>query len=267
MTYAWQHSSIPAVMNPEIDAKLAQEVAFFRKWGYLVIDDVLSAAEIGMLRSMVDVVYDRPHKSNVSAGGKAMNRINVNDVMIYSLFEEDERFVFLLDHAPVLRRVQALLGNCIQLHSAQARVTQPGEPEQRWHRDTPFPQDPDGTPVGAGFGQIACAYYLDPLTDENGPLCILPGSHKALFRPPESPVPFPDERRIYAQPGQIVMFDCYLFHRGCANSSNDRRRAVFVAYENAWMKPREPHTGPILSALRAKGTPTQRMLLNEVVSW
>jgi len=207
MAYNWQHSAVPSVMNPELDPALAREVAFFRKWGYLVVDDGLTPEQVSMLRDLIDVVYDRPHKSNVSAGGKTLNRVNVNDVMIYSLFEEDERFHFLLDHPPAMRRVQALLGNCIQLHSAQGRLTQPGEPEQRWHRDTPFPQDPDGTPIGAGFGQLACVYYLDELTNENGPLCILPGSHKALFRPPETPVAFPDEKRLYAKPGQIVIFD------------------------------------------------------------
>ena len=95
------------------------------------------------------------------------------------LLEEDDRFAFLLDHPPVLTRMKAILGNAVQLHSATGRVTPPGTPEQNWHRDGPWPQDPDGTPFGSIPGQVNCGYYLNELTMENGAIVILPGSHRA----------------------------------------------------------------------------------------
>ena len=53
------------------------------------------------------------------------------------LLEEDDRFSFLIDNPPVLSRMKAILGNCIQLHSATSRATAPGEPDQDWQRDGP----------------------------------------------------------------------------------------------------------------------------------
>lgn len=44
--------------------------------------------------------------------------------------------------------MKAILGNCVQLHSATARVAEPGAPDQSWRRDGPWPVDPDSTPYG-----------------------------------------------------------------------------------------------------------------------
>ena len=76
--------------------------------------------------------------------------------------------------------MKAILGECVQLHSATARVTLPGEKDQNWHRDVPWPVAPEGTPYGAIPGQINCGYYLDELSEENGPIVIVPGSQSAL---------------------------------------------------------------------------------------
>jgi ectoine hydroxylase-related dioxygenase (phytanoyl-CoA dioxygenase family) len=65
-------------------------------------------------------------------------------------------------------------------------VIQPNTPNQNWHRDGPWPVDPEGTPFGSIPGQVNCGYYLDKLTEENGPIAVVPGSHKALFKPPKS---------------------------------------------------------------------------------
>ena len=67
---------------------------------------------------------------------------------------------------PVIKRISAILGNCIQLHSASARLSSPGSKNQNWHRDGHWPVDPNGTPIGSIPGQINCGYYLDPLTEK-----------------------------------------------------------------------------------------------------
>ena len=102
----------------------------------------------------------------------------------------------------VLTRMKAILGNCVQLHSATARVTQPGEPDQNWHRDGPWPMDPGNTPYGSIPGQINCGYFLDELTIENGPIAIVPGSQRVPFRPPEGHPHFP-RRKICARHNRV----------------------------------------------------------------
>ena len=145
-------------MNPDLTPEREREAAFFRKWGYLVVESALTADQIEQLRDALGATFARRGES-----------------FTHQLLEEDDRFAFLLDNPPVLDRMKAILGNCVQLHSATARVTKPGEP-----------------------GQINCGYYLDQLTMENGPIVIVPGSHRAPFKPPETHARFPDEKHVLA---------------------------------------------------------------------
>ena len=157
---------IPKKLNPDLDKKLEKEVNFFLKWGYLIIDKALKDNQIILLRKTFN---------------KTFKKLKGKDHIDYNLFEYDKNFLFLLDNKPVIKRISAILGNCIQLHSASARLSSPGSKNQNWHRDGHWPVDPDGTPIGSIPGQINCGYYLDPLTEKNGPIAIVPGSQKALF--------------------------------------------------------------------------------------
>ena len=244
------HSIIPQVMNPVLSPQLERDVQFFLKWGYLIVENAISQDQVEILRAALDETFDR-----------------VGEMFTHALLEEDDRFAFLLDNPPVLQRMQAILGNCVQLHSATARVTGPGTPDQDWHRDMPWPVDPEGTPYGSVPAQINCGYYLDELTMENGPITVVPGSQRALFKPPQGHPRFPDELVILAQPGQAIMFDGWIYHRGMANTSATQRRVCLMCYQNAWIKSRESFDGPRVAAMREKGTPEQRLLLGEIPKW
>ncbi len=244
------HSIIPKTMNPVLSPELERDVQFFLKWGYLVVDKAISQEQIEILRDALDETFER-----------------VGEMFTHTLLEEDDRFFFLLDNPPVFQRMQAILGNCVQLHSATARVTEPGTPEQDWHRDIPWPVDPEGTPFGSVPAQINCGYYLDELTMENGPIALVPGSQKALFKPPQGHPRFPDELIVLAKPGQAVMFNGWIYHRGLANNSETRRRVCLMCYQNAWIKSREPFDGPRVTAMRDNGTPEQKLLLGAIQNW
>ena len=243
-------SVVPTILNPPLSAELRTEVEFFQKWGYLVIEDAITNAQIERLRLSLDQSHQR-----------------TGTQFIGELLEQDEEFLFLLDNPSVLQRIKAILGNCVQLHSATSRVTEPGESDQNWHRDGPWPVDPDGTPYGSLPGQINCGYYLDEITMENGPIVIVPGSQRALFRPPEGHPKFPDEKYVMAKPGQAILFDGWIYHRGAANTSNYNRRVCLMCYQNAWMKSRESFSGPRITKLLEEGTDEQKLLLGAIPKW
>lgn len=243
-------SVIPAQLNPARTPALERDVQFFLQWGYLIVENAITPAQVAALRAALDETFAR-----------------TGAMFMHQLLEADARFGFLLDNPPVLDRMRALLGNCVQLHSATARVTEPGTPDQDWHRDMPWPVDPEGTPSGSVPAQINCGYYLDALTLENGPIAVVPGSHKALFKPPEGHPKFPDELIVLAQPGQAVLFNGWLYHRGMANQSARRRRVCLMCYQNAWIKSREPFNGPRVTAMRENGTAEQKLLLGAIERW
>ena len=240
----------PAYLNDACPLALREDVAFFQQWGYLIVDDALNAEQVDALRTALDATYARS-----------------GEQFIHQLLECDDAFAFLLDNPPVFSRMKAILGQCVQLHSATARVTLPGEKDQNWHRDVPWPVAPEGTPYGAIPGQINCGYYLDELSEENGPIVIVPGSQRAPFRPPVCHASFPEEVRVLARPGQAVLFDGCLDHSGAANQSQAPRRACLMCYQPAWMKSREPFDGPFAQRLRAEGSDEQKMLLGAIERW
>ena len=246
----YDSSIMPQYLNPMLTPELEREVNFFMKWGYLLIEEAITQSQVELLRTALDETFERSRTQ-----------------FTHQLLEEDDRFAFLLDHPPILTRMKAILGNCVQLHSATARVTEPGAPDQSWHRDGPWPVDPDGTPFGSIPGQINCGYYLDELTMENGPIAIVPGSQRAPFKPPEGFPRFPDEKMILAKPGQAVLFNGWLYHRGVANKSNNRRRVCLICYQNAWMKSRESFTGQRVTQIKENGTVEQKLLLGGVPQW
>jgi hypothetical protein len=243
-------SIVPRTLVDKIPPSLQEEVNFFLKWGYLIVDNALPQEQLRGVTSAFEECLE-----------------NKDREFTHQLIEEDERFDCLLDNPPIMQRMKAILGNCLQLHSATARVTRPGASDQAWHRDGPWPVSPEGTPYGSLPGQINCAYYLDELTTENGPLVILPGSQRVPFGPPAGHVEFGDQKLVFARPGQAIIFDGWLFHRGGANTSTANRRVCLMCYQNAWMKSRENFDSPRIKKLREGGSPERQLLLGGITSW
>ena len=47
-------SIVPERLNPELTPELEQEVRFFQKWGYLVVDDAIAPEEVEILSEAMD---------------------------------------------------------------------------------------------------------------------------------------------------------------------------------------------------------------------
>ena len=104
-------SIIPATMNPVVNPDLQREVDFFMKWGYLVVENAIPMETVAILREALDDSIGHRHGA---------------DQFTHQLLEEDDAFAVLLDNPPILKRMTAILGNCIQLHSATARINPKG---------------------------------------------------------------------------------------------------------------------------------------------
>ena len=243
---------VPKKLNPILTQELKSEVNFFLKWGYLIIDNALNEKEVATIRAAFDNTLNDKNR---------LNHIEVG------LLEYDERFIILLDNNPVIKRIEAILGNCIQLHSATARLTKPNAPNQNWHRDGPWPVDPEGTPFGSIPGQVNCGYYLDELNSENGAFALIPGSHKIKLDIPREDFEYPDQKYLFAKPGQAILFSGWMYHRGMGNKSKSDRRVCLMCYQNAWIKSREDFDGPVARELKKNGSDEQKLLLGCADKW
>ena len=81
----------PRHLNPQLTAELQRDVAFFSKWGYLIVEEALTPDQVDALRAALGRTMERHEGQTVG-----------------QLLEEDEGFGFLLDNPPVLARMQAL---------------------------------------------------------------------------------------------------------------------------------------------------------------
>ena len=141
---------LPDALNPLLSAELQAEVAFFMKYGYLVVEDAITPEQIEILRSAMDTTLEKKQAEDAAAFAKTLEEegkpaepfVPDPNRLFGELLEEDERFEFLLDAGPVLTRMRAILGNAVQLHSATARCTRGGSVDQNWHRVRPCTASP-----------------------------------------------------------------------------------------------------------------------------
>ena len=97
---------------------------------------------------------------------------------------------------------------------------------------------------------INAIVYLQNLTDETGPLRVIPGSHmRALSIPRENKTAHPEEKTIYLKSGDVVMFHCSMLHAGSPNMSGEPRYIYIITYNHSWLKYRGNHNGPNAQAL------------------
>ena len=109
--------------------------------------------------------------------------------------------------------------------------------------------------------------YLVDLTDECGPLRVLPGSH--LLKNPDDLddklQPHPAERMLRLKAGDAVLFHDGMVHSGTTNVSASTRLFVGLTFNQTWMKQEDDFSGPECERLRAEATAksdrrTQRLL-------
>ena len=95
--------------------------------GYLVIEDVLKAAELAVLNGIVDGRELPADSLRVSyAGGRHT---------CPGFLDWGQPFVDLLDHPPVMPVLRFRLGDCFRLDRLYSIITKPGQPMGKLHSD------------------------------------------------------------------------------------------------------------------------------------
>ena len=162
--------------------------------------------------------------------------------------------------APALRRVQSpeevsdiyaaimreartvdycaeLIGPSLRFHHGKVNSKQPGsKTEVKWHQDFPFqPMTNDDI--------ITCLLFLDDVTRDNGPLEVIPGSHKGplyshwhngVFTGAVDPAIVAEhEAEIVSctgKAGSVCMMHASLLHGSTANLSDEPRTLYITTY-------------------------------------
>ena len=245
---------------PEV---VARDVAVMREQGFVVVDGLLSPADVAECRRAL-----APHLARELFGRNPFEGLRTQRV--YSLPAVAPIFAAIAEHPRVLAICNAFLAPNYLLTAAQAICIHPGEAPQALHYDDGFYPFPRPRPPIS----LATIIAIDDFTAENGATDVIAGSHLWGDDVPDGTV----SAQHFAQPsrfghgsvgrentlmraatdapsaadprlqpavmpsGSAIVFLGTLWHRGGANRSTAPRLALSTQYCEPWARQQENFT-------------------------
>ena len=142
----------------------------FNEDGYLFFPSLFSPEEIQNLLAVVPELYQRREEYNVREKGSDAVRTNFA-AHLYS-----KPFAKLARHPRMIKPVEDLLGEHLYMHQFKINGKMAFEGDVwQWHQDYGTWVNDDLMPAERAMN---IAIFLDEVTEFNGPLLLIPGSHK-----------------------------------------------------------------------------------------
>jgi phytanoyl-CoA hydroxylase len=227
----------------------AEQVEFYRRNGYVRLPDVLTPEELDAARRGVDeAVRKREELSQSNLVDSDYARVFVQMVNLWQVSDILRPCVLSAKLASIAKRLSGF--QSVRLWHDHALVKMPGDSKPSpWHQDLPYwPHDRSGS--------LSCWMALDDVTEENGCMWFVPGSHQwgrlepiSLTDPQDifSLVPDPAGKDFTPVPqplkaGSCTFHDSLLFHYAGPNRTERPRRALITIYmENGTRYTAAPH--------------------------
>lgn len=180
--------------------------------GFSIIRNVLSSETCNQLNRQIEMIYEQQVSE---IGEENLRAINELDVVRCPLYYNDA-FVDLLRNKFILELLTELFQNKFILHLQNAIINRPDKHHHQtsWHRDIPYQEYTTTRPLS-----VNVFYCLSPFNARTGATQILPYSHRYEKFPS---IDFTQQNAIYieANPGDVVVFDSWIYHRATHNTSN-----------------------------------------------
>ncbi|HEU5389855.1 MAG TPA: phytanoyl-CoA dioxygenase family protein [Streptosporangiaceae bacterium] len=203
------------VTGASIDARTSEQLD---RDGYAPLPGMLSAAQLTAIRGRLTGLL----AAEGDQAGLEVHQENGAD-RLADLVNKGAMFDPCFTDPRLLACVAHVLGD-FKLSSLNFRAALPGHGLQPLHADY-------GGPVWPGEFQVCnSVWLLDDFTADNGATRVVPGSHRFTKRAREAlddpAAPHPDEVRLIAPAGTVVVFNSHLWHGGTMNRSDQPRRAL-----------------------------------------
>ncbi len=236
----------------------------YAEQGFLVIPGLLDDAEVATLRAELDHL-----RSHWAGRGDARVIAEPGSGEVRSIFEVQalsRRLERLFRDPRLLGAARQVLGSEVYLH--QTRINfKPGfrGREFYWHSDFETWHVEDGMPR---MRALSCSISLTDNSPENGPLMLIPGSHRTFIgcvgETPENHYRQSLRRQEYGVPddaslahladdggietftgraGSVILFDCNTMHGSNSNITPAPRSNIFGVYNSVDNTLLEPWCG------------------------
>jgi ectoine hydroxylase len=232
------------------------QIEAFKRDGFLLIERVFSASEMEVLRAAIPE-FTEASRAKPSPDGKAHP--------VHGAHLHSEVFRRLSFHPRLVRPVQRLAG--AEVHVYQARVQMKAGLDSAWEGGYAWHQDYSTWWMMDGMQEprpIVIFVHLDDVTACNGPILVIPGSHKNGLigeRPPPGEDQYmvvkPDTVRelagrggvipLLGPAGTVVFMQSATVHGSTANISPMRRAIFGVVFNPIDNVPKHPRSGHFVS--------------------
>jgi ectoine hydroxylase-related dioxygenase (phytanoyl-CoA dioxygenase family) len=236
-----------------------EQVRHLEAEGYLVRERLLTEEHLARLRAAADEIA-----AEELPGREVASSRRFGGLFVRNLLDRHPAFLEMLKFEPTLSVARAVLGPQVQVHAFVLRVSYPDQPNQEthWH----FHQRVIPEPLPAFFSRphvLDNLIYLDDLNEANGPLCVVPRSHRQdRDLPAEQFGDMPGQVVLHLPAGSCVTSHAGLWHRAMPTRPDGTvRRLLILGYSPTWMKPIDAFGSGLTAALRSSSDPETRELL------
>jgi len=253
----------------------AIQVEAYNRNGYLAIENVLTVAELEELRRLTDEFVERSR--NVTANDAIFDLEPGHSAASPSLrrikhpISKHPTYAKYASHGSILDIVECLLGPNLRYHNNKLNMKNPDSGSAvQWHQDWAFYPHTNDSILEVGIA-------LDDMTEDNGALMVIPGSHlgrvwnhhqDGLFVGAITDPAFrPDDAvSVTVRAGGITLHHVRIVHGSKPNQSSRPRRMFFIGFyaTDAW--PLIPGTDSLedLDSRTVRGEPTLEPRMKEL---
>jgi phytanoyl-CoA hydroxylase len=216
-----------------------EQIDYYNEQGYLGVENVLSEEELAELRSVTDSFVEKSREvtEHTAAFDLEPGHTPENPKLrrLKSPILQHEVYRKTLHHEKILEIVSQLIGYALRSNGNKLNMKQPGYGSPvEWHQDWSFyPHTNDDL--------LAVGVVLDDMTEDNGPLLVIPGSHKGPiydhhldghFCGAVTDSTFSDKAAVpvMVKAGGITIHHVRMLHGSVANTSDHPRRLMLFQY-------------------------------------
>ncbi len=263
---SWQERLDPIAWHSDAhSAPLSSEqLSRFERDGFLVLDNVFSADEVQLFKAELARMS---HDPEVLQSPTAIREPDSGALRsVFAIHRSNELFARVASDERTAGIIRYLLGGDIYVHQSRLNL-KPGfkGKEFYWHSDFETWHTEDGLPR---MRTISCSILLTDNHPWNGPLMLIPGSHRHYIscvgatpenhyqqslRRQEFGIPDEDSlRRLVDRygiqqatgpAGSVVLFDCNTLHGSGSNIAPSPRSNLFFVYNHMDNQPAQPFDG------------------------
>ena len=259
----------------------------FDRLGYIVIPDFLTDEEVEGLSAAIDALEEdalagvgRP-PDKISAYGLEYRhdaergyfvsgaREEGNTLIIEDFYNADPAFDILIDHAPTMNYIRAIVKERPTINNSEIRIRYPGN-QTGSHMGGPVGRKHRYYYSGQGIDcmMVRMVYFVHDVGPGQGEFCVVPATHKSNMLSPyegRNPDTEPGMIGLPVKAGDAILFTENLRHGGLTNRSQQTRKTLHVGYGPYWMKSQNHSTMDeepyVLASTFARWNDAQRLLL------